>query len=138
MSKSDSRNVSFSDLSSRRDDILQDRFRLNSFESLDYKQTDNVPKREFLRQLGLQKRLQLNHSITVFAKWIIYFIAGVLIGLLAVGIRLAVDQLRSIKFSLVEFCLANYSLSVTVAVFIAVNIVYVAIAFVSAVLGGVI
>jgi len=77
-----------------RSGVLSPKEQMKLVESLDYKQIDNEPQKEFnqLKVLHPQDRQR------VAAKWLIYIVQGILLGVIAFGIKKAIDTLQEVKF----------------------------------------
>jgi len=89
-------------------------------ESLDYKQIDNEPQKEFnqLKVLHPQDRQR------VAAKWLIYIVLGILLGVIAFGIKKAIDALQEVKFRHVGNYMAQNQNFVAFLVYYGFNTLY--------------
>jgi len=77
-----------------------DKKEMDSLESLDFKTIDNKPLRMHWESLGDRGDVP-----KVITKWGVHLAIGILIGLLAFGIRKSVELLEDLKYFLVTYCI---------------------------------
>jgi len=81
--------------SERRKSHMYQAEKMRSWESLDYRVADDLPLREFYRKANLAWK----GAQRLVAKWFIYLLIGIVIGLIAFSIKECIDVLQDFKES---------------------------------------
>eukprot|EP01117_Protostelium_nocturnum_P016619 TRINITY_DN6623_c0_g1_i1.p1 TRINITY_DN6623_c0_g1~~TRINITY_DN6623_c0_g1_i1.p1 ORF type:complete len:804 (-),score=233.35 TRINITY_DN6623_c0_g1_i1:12-2423(-) len=104
---------------------------MDKYESLTFKVYDNGP----LRQLYI-KYTKLGHAQRLAAKWSIYLIIGIIIGLLALALRRTIEHLYEFKISSTDAYLQSGQNFRAFFVYWGINVLYVTISVGAVIFGG--
>eukprot|EP01114_Cavostelium_apophysatum_P015709 TRINITY_DN4341_c0_g1_i2.p1 TRINITY_DN4341_c0_g1~~TRINITY_DN4341_c0_g1_i2.p1 ORF type:complete len:515 (-),score=88.76 TRINITY_DN4341_c0_g1_i2:94-1638(-) len=87
-------------LKEERHDNLFQTHKMRARESLDYRTADNVPLREFYQNNNTKGKSRFKAKL-VATKWLIYFLIGILLGIVTFIIKWGVDALQDGKHKLI-------------------------------------
>jgi len=102
------------------DRVLFERNKLDANESLDYRQADDLPYRNYLKSSRSKSRdLQ-----KLVAKWFLYFVIGVTIGCVVFLTRKGIDFFSNKKYEFVRHYVEKQELVVSFFVYFSINLLY--------------